>query len=58
MQDQGVSPLRRGAAATLQLNIGLYCNQVRWAPARWSPNVACKGLCLSHESSQDSMQHL
>jgi hypothetical protein len=23
-----VSPLRRGAAATLQLNIGLYCNQV------------------------------
>lgn len=31
MQDRGVSPLRRGPAATLQLNIGLYCNQARCA---------------------------
>ena len=26
-QEHGVSPLRRGPASTLQLNIGLYCNQ-------------------------------
>ena len=27
LQERGVTPLRRRAASTLQLNIGLYCNQ-------------------------------
>lgn len=41
LQDRGVSALKRSAAKTLQLNIGLYCNQacthchVESSPKRW-----------------------
>lgn len=37
LQDRGVAPLVRSEARILQLNIGLYCNQVGW-------NCSCCGL--------------
>ena len=46
LQDRGVSPLVRGEAKTLQLNIGLYCNQacthchVESSPKRCAPEMS------------------
>jgi hypothetical protein len=62
VQDRGVSPLRRGAAATLQLNIGLYCNQARCAQTLPASNLCCEELCheelcYSLQTKRGSMQH-